>query len=427
MAIVDVVKYNGGTDIFAWKYPNEELGTWTQLIVNESQEAILFKSGKALDVFTSGRHTLDTANIPILRKLVNLPFGGRSPFTAEVWYVNKAYDLDIKWGTASPIQLQDPKYNVFLPIRAFGQFGIQIEDSKKCMVKLIGTMPVFDKKSVTNYFKGLYLTKVKDTISSYIIKKQISVLEINAYLDEISETLKSKMVEVLGEYGIRLVAFYVNDISVPEDDSAVIRLKDALSKRAEMDIIGYNYQQERSFDTLEGAATNPNSIQGNIMGVGMGVGIGGTVESQFAGLMNNIMTEVRKKKCPNCNSDIDKDTRFCGNCGYDTNTKVENNVEIRCSNCGAKLSPDLKFCPECGDRYNKCPNCKGDIPEGATICPICKEAVPRKCPGCGADIINKNDKFCAECGMSLVKKCSSCGKTIEGDSKFCPECGNKLK
>ena len=157
MAIVDVVKYNGGTDVFAWKYPNEELGTWTQLIVNESQEAILFKSGKALDVFTSGRHTLDTANIPILRKLVNLPFGGRSPFTAEVWYVNKAYDLDIKWGTASPIQLQDPKYNVFLPIRAFGQFGIQIEDSKKCMVKLIGTMPVFDKKSVTNYFKRYHI------------------------------------------------------------------------------------------------------------------------------------------------------------------------------------------------------------------------------------------------------------------------------
>ena len=90
MPIVEVVKYDGDADTFAWKYPNEELGTWTQLIVNESQEAVLFKGGNALDVFQSGRHTLDTANIPILNHIVNLPFGGRSPFTAEVWFINKA-------------------------------------------------------------------------------------------------------------------------------------------------------------------------------------------------------------------------------------------------------------------------------------------------------------------------------------------------
>ncbi len=431
MAIVEVVKYNGGTDLFAWKYPNDELGTWTQLIVNESQEAILFKGGKALDIFGSGRHTLDTANIPILNKLVNLPFGGRSPFTAEVWYINKVYDLDVKWGTATPIQLQDPKYNIFVPVRAFGQFGIQIEDSKKFIVKLVGTMPVFDKKSMINYFRGLYLTKVKDSISTYLVKNHISILEINAYLEEISEELQKKMVDVLKDYGIKLVSFYVNDINVPEDDKAVIRLKDALSKKAEMDIIGFNYQQERSFDTLEGAATNPNSMQGNIMGVGMGlgmgVGLGGAVGSQFGGIASNISTQVETKKCPSCNSEINKDTKFCGKCGYDTTIKLEEkNPEIKCSSCGAKLTENTKFCPECGDRYNPCPNCKGDMPEGATVCPICNEHLPRKCPGCGIKILNKNSKFCAECGTSLVKKCGKCGSGIEGEPKFCPECGNKL-
>ena len=160
MAIVEVVKYNGSPDVFAWKYPSEELGTWTQLIVNESQEAILFKGGKALDVFQSGRHTLETANIPILNKIINLPFGGRSPFTAEVWYINKVNSLDIKWGTASPIQLQDPKYSVFIPVRAFGQFGIRIENSKQFLVKLVGTLSVFDKTNILKYFRGLYLTKV---------------------------------------------------------------------------------------------------------------------------------------------------------------------------------------------------------------------------------------------------------------------------
>lgn len=92
MAVIEVVKYNGAPDVFAWKYPSEELGTWTQLIVNESQEAVLYKGGKALDVFPSGRHTLSTQNIPLLNHIINLPFGKRSPFTAEVWYVNKLLD-----------------------------------------------------------------------------------------------------------------------------------------------------------------------------------------------------------------------------------------------------------------------------------------------------------------------------------------------
>ena len=131
MAVAKVVKYDGSPDIYAWKYPDTELGTWTQLIVNESQEAILFKGGQALDWFGPGRHTLETANIPLLSKLVNLPFKGKSPFTAEVWFVNKVNTLDVKWGTPTPIQLQDPKYNVFIPVRAHGQFGIRITDAKK--------------------------------------------------------------------------------------------------------------------------------------------------------------------------------------------------------------------------------------------------------------------------------------------------------
>lgn len=146
MAIVEVLKYNGPPDVFAWKYPSEELGTWTQLIVNESQEVVLFKGGKALDVFPSGRHTLSTANIPFLNKIINLPFGGRSPFTAEVWYVNRLFKLDIKWGTASPIQIQDPKYGVFVPIRSNGMFGIQVEDSKRFLVKLVGSVTSFGEQ-----------------------------------------------------------------------------------------------------------------------------------------------------------------------------------------------------------------------------------------------------------------------------------------
>lgn len=427
MAVVEVVTCNAGPDIFAWKHPNSELGTWTQLIVNESQEAILFKGGIACDVFGAGRHVLDTKNIPILSKLVNLPFGGRSPFTAEVWFVNKVFSLDIKWGTSTPIQLQDPKYKVFVPVRAFGQFGIQIEDSKKFVMKLVGTLPVFDKASIIKYFRGVYLTKAKDAISSYLIHKSISVLEINAYLDEISTYLKEKIAPHFEEFGIALSSFYVNDINVPEDDSAVIQLKKALAKRAEMDIVGYSYQQERSFDTLEGAATNPGSAQsafmGAGMGLGMGVGMGNVMGAQFGGVAQNL--NVTTKQCPKCHANIDANVRFCSSCGADTQKAVDSDVkEIVCSSCSAKLSKNSKFCPECGKKYNPCAKCGSDMPENASVCPSCGAKAPKKCPRCQALVTGK---FCPECGYSMVVICSGCGKQLDDNVKFCPECGTLVK
>lgn len=432
MAIVEVVKYNGNPNVFAWKYPGEELGTWTQLIVNESQEAILFKGGQALDLFTSGRHTLSTENIPILNKIINLPFGGRSPFTAEVWYINKVYSLDIKWGTATPIQLQDPKYKVFIPIRSFGQFGIQIEDSRKFLIKLVGTLPVFDKENLLKYFRGLYLTKVKDAISSYLIKQQISVLEINAYIDELSIHLKEKIQPTLEEYGIKLVNFYVNDINVPEDDSAVIKLKEALAKRAEMDIVGYNYVQQRSFDTLEGAATNPGAASSGIMGagigLGMGFGIGGGIGGQMGTVVQNMNASNKQKICPKCKAVMDENKRFCSECGYDTQGEeiLKNKDTVVCSNCGASFSTKVKFCPECGNIYNPCPKCKADVKDGEKICPVCGTPMPVPCPNCGFLIENGKYKFCPECGTSLIKRCPKCNAEITGTPKFCPECGTKL-
>lgn len=435
MAIVDVVKYNGTPDVFAWKYPSEELSTWTQLIVNESQEAILFKGGKALDVFQSGRHTLETANIPLLNNIINLPFGGRSPFTAEVWYINKISSLDIKWGTASPIQLQDPKYSVFVPVRAFGQFGISVENSKQFLIKLVGTLPEFNKTNIVKYFRGLYLTKVKDAISSYLVSKQISILEINAYLEEISEYLKEKMQPVLQEYGINLLNFYVNDISVPEDDTAVMKLKDALARKAEMNIIGYNYQQERSFDTLEEAAKNTGSagdIMGTGLGLGMGMAMGGTMGGEFSSISKNINTKAEEiKNCPSCGASMPKDKRFCSDCGYDTASQKDENKEkesgtVKCSNCGFEYPNTVKFCPQCGDKYNPCPRCGADRAEGAEVCSNCGYTEPKPCPHCGSPLPEGGARFCPECGQSLAKNCPTCNAPITGNPKFCTQCGTKL-
>lgn len=435
MAIVEVVKYNGGPDVFAWKYPNEELGTWTQVIVNESQEAVFVKGGQVLDILGPGRHTLDTANIPLLRKVVNIPFGGKSPFKAEIWYINKAYNLSIKWGTPTPIQIQDPKYGIFAPVRSNGAFGIRIDNSKQFLTKLVGTMRFFDRNTVTKYFRGVYITKVKDAISTYLVHKQISILEINAYIDELSQHMKERIEPVMEEYGITLVNFYVNEISVPEDDSAVKKLKDALSKRAEMNIIGYSYQQERSFDTLEGAAKNTGSgsapFMGAGLGLGMGLGMGRSVGTGFGGMAQEIQISNNSvdstKECPKCHAIIPSTQRFCGSCGFDTsaNEEKKDKPKLRCAVCGSQISKKTKFCPECGKRINPCPKCGMDLDDGAKVCPECGYELPIMCPECGASIPSKS-KFCPECGHVMVKRCPKCNATIDGSPKFCPECGEKL-
>lgn len=277
MAIIDLVKWDGSPNLLAWKFPSEELSTWTQLVVNESQEAYLVRGGVYDGPFLGGRHTLTTENIPLIRGALGLPFGGKSPFSAEVWFVNKVANLTIRWGTPDSIQLQDPKYQVMLPVRAFGQYGVQIIDSKKFLLKLVGTLPGFDVDTLSDYFRGAFITKIKTEIAQSILKVGISVLEIATHLEEISSMLRNSLNEEMESYGIRLIQFNVHSINVPEDDPAVISLKGALAKKAEMGIVGFTYQQEKSFDVLKTAAGNEgasSSVMGAGLGLGMGVGVG---------------------------------------------------------------------------------------------------------------------------------------------------------
>lgn len=297
MPVIDLVKWDGSAQLLAWKFPSQELSTFTQLVVNESQEAFVVRGGVYDGPFGAGRHTLSTENLPLLSKLIGLPFGGQSPFSAEVWFVNKTTNLDVKWGTPDPIQLQDPRYQIMVPVRAFGQYGVRIDEAKRFLLKLVGSVQRFDVETLNEYFRGVFITRIKTEIANTIIRKGMSVLEVSTQLDILSDALKQSLSAEMADYGVALSQFNIHSINVPEDDPAVQSLKAALAKRAEMGIIGFNYQQERSFDVMQTAAGNEGSagaLTGAGMGLGMGMGIGPSMGQAF----NQMASQMQPQASP---------------------------------------------------------------------------------------------------------------------------------
>lgn len=445
MAVIDLVKWdysNRATDqVYAWRYPSEELSTWTQLIVSESQEAVLMKEGQMIGPFTAGRHTLDTKNIPLIGQLFKIPFGNRSPFTAEVWFVNRAMPLDVKWGTSTPIQLLDPKYQVMLPVRAFGQYGVRIEDTRKFLTKLVGTMPSFDRTQMISYFRGIMLQRIKSSVAKKIVSEKISMLVIAAHMNEIAISLEQDISPELETFGVKLINFSINSINTPEEDPAVIRLKESLADRADMDIKGYSYQQMRSFDTMETAAGNEGSASSGIMGAGMGLGLGfglggamggtmGQMAQHLGGMHIGIQPHQGGTNCTKCQNFVLPGVRFCGVCGNDMQLRAEvaavgvSQTASPCDKCGAQLSKGAKFCPKCGDAVFACPGCGADNAQDAKKCCRCGAAMPASCPACKASI-SCDLKFCPECGekVNVAPTCANCGNELPPQAKFCGDCG----
>lgn len=277
MALIDVVKWEANNREFCRKYPSTDLRIGSQLVVYTAQTAFFVKGGTICDEFTAGTYTLKSENLPILNKLINLPFGGNSPFQAEVWFVNQITKLDLKWGTPQPISLEDPKYNIIVPVRAFGQYGIKITNPRRFLETLIGNMPSFSADAIDNYFKGKLMSNLSSILVKKIVEDKISILDINAHLVDISEFCNTELTKTFDKYGISPVEFSIMSINVPQDDPSFIKLKEAKATLARMNIAGRDvYQMERSFDVLEKAAGN-QGVGSQMMGIGVGMGIGGVM------------------------------------------------------------------------------------------------------------------------------------------------------
>ena len=298
MALIDVVKYEQRPGIIAYKYPSNELRWGTQLVVYPGQEAIFVKGGVVCDRFKAGTYTLKSNNLPLLNKIVNLPFGGDSPFQADVWFVSLTDKLNLRWGTETPMQLEDPKYQIIVPVRAYGQWGYRISDTEAFLNKILGNVPVYDETMLQSYFRGVLLSRLTATISREIIKERISLFEVNMYLTAIAEECRAEISPDLAAYGVEVTSFSVISVNMPENDPSVVELKRAKNFRAELDVVGVeNYKLKRTFDFLDISAAN-EATGGGTMNWGLGLGTGLSLSKDVRDMVGSVISGKSQTQLP---------------------------------------------------------------------------------------------------------------------------------
>ncbi len=362
MKIADIIKYEGDNDTFVWKHPIEDFNTTTQLIVHDSQEAVFFRDGQALDLFGAGRHTLTTKNLPLLNKIVNIPTDGQTPFHCEVYFINKTMPLDMKWGTNSKVQVLDPKFNILLHAGASGGMGVQIEDSRKFLTKFVGTKNSFDKQTLIDYFRELIITRTKTYLNK--IMSQVSFVTVNSKLDEISTAMHEMLATDIKPFGVKLINFFVSTIQLDKEDYEKVQaaLSDAgvvgiaaTAEKGRMETLGYNWADQEMSEIMKTYAANEgmnNDIGGIMAQMPMAFAFGqmikdnaqagfGNMSHAFSG---NSTADINNKFCSNCGKQLEADAKFCSGCGKALT------ISNACSNCGRILKEDENFCPNCGTK-----------------------------------------------------------------------------
>ena len=384
--IADIIGYEGDNETFIWKHPCEDFNSGTQLIVHESQEAVFFMNGQALDSFGPGRHTLTTQNMPLVSGFFNRVSGDTTPFHCEVYFINKTEQMAIKWGTSSKMEYMEPTYGFPIQLGACGEMCLRVANGRQLLIKVIGTEHGILQNQLVEKFKAFLLLRLKNYMVSLIKQEKINIFEIDEYLERISDEVKAKLQADFADYGVALEKFAVINIIKPEDDKNYRRYKDlhfrqyadiAEAKlRQQVGIIeqqtkaqqmvieseglarkraleGYTYQQERQFDVAERFAENEATGELANLGIGMGMisGIGGAVGGNVGGMMGAALNQASvpppadSLKCSQCGAALTANVKFCPECGQKQGEPI-------CPKCGTKIAPGTKFCPECGEKLN---------------------------------------------------------------------------
>lgn len=475
--LASIIKYEGDNETLVWKHPIEDFNFGSQLIVHESQEAIFFRDGQALDLFGAGRYTLQTQQLPLLEKIYKLPTDTEGTFHSEVYFVNLATQMGVKWGTDSKVRLFDPASGLHIEIGASGEFNIRVTDSRKLLLKVVGTTGGLGQEQLLGigngkgFFRSMVMTQVKSYLAQTIKENTINILEIDEHLMALSGALRERINAALDEYGLTMPEFYVSRIVTPDDDPNFRRMKEQYAEQyllvrqegirkaeaeaaadrkaveaqtaARMKIIGAQgeaealkiqkqaeaeaYRMQAEAEAAEMRMKGYTYQQETSRQVGMEAmknGLGGGTNA--AGALGDLAGLGVSLGAMGSVIGMTKDA---------LNPMTQDAAQMGTA-VGAAVAGGWD-CPACGHKNittNFCPDCGGKKPESKTgwDCAQCgtKNIQSKFCPNCGAKKPEESSGWtCPDCGTKdiLSRFCPNCGaqKPEEKHGWICPDCGTK--